>query len=81
MYLVRGVHTWPAIITHEDTAVLIKIDAVARGHQTQREFSLRQFKMINAHTWNGKWAGPTGASWPMADGGARGRCRALRGSA
>jgi hypothetical protein len=63
VYLVRGVHTWPAIITHGDTAVLIKIDAVARGHQAQRDFPLRQFKIIKAHTWNGKWAGPTGASY------------------
>eukprot|EP00966_Prymnesium_polylepis_P318596 7358917-Prymnesium_polylepis.1 len=27
------------------------------------------------------WQGASGILWPMADGGARGRCRALRGSA
>eukprot|EP00966_Prymnesium_polylepis_P032714 761110-Prymnesium_polylepis.1 len=57
-YLVRGVHTWRAIIyTDGDTA------AVARENTTQREFQLRQFEVIKAHTWNGKWAGPEGASY------------------
>ena len=31
--------------------------------QTQREFQLRLFDVIKAHTWNGKWAGPEGASY------------------
>ena len=63
VYLVRGAHTWPAIIIDGDTARLVKIDAVGRGHKTQREFQLRQFDVIKAQTWNGKWAGPEGASY------------------
>ena len=63
VYLVRGVHTMPAVIIDGATARLMKIDAVARGHATQTVFQLRQFEVIKAHTWNGKWAGPEGASY------------------
>ena len=63
VYLVRGVHTMPAVIIDGATARLMKIDAVARGHATQTVFQLRQFEVIKAHTWNCKWAGPAGASY------------------
>ena len=63
VYLVRGVHTMPAVVIDGATARLMKIDAVARGHATQTVFQLRQFEVIKAHTWNGKWAGPEGASY------------------
>eukprot|EP00966_Prymnesium_polylepis_P072143 1675530-Prymnesium_polylepis.1 len=63
VYLIRGVHTWPAVITDGDTARLMKMYAIGRGHKTQCEFQIRQFEVIKAHTWNGKWAGPEGASY------------------
>ena len=63
VYLIRGVHVWPAVITDGDTARLVKTVAVGRGHQTQREFQLRLFDVIKANTWTGKWAGPEGASY------------------
>ena len=64
VYLIRGVHVWPAIITDGDAARLVRTDAVGRGHKTQREFRLRLFDVVEgAHTWNGKWAGPEGASY------------------
>jgi hypothetical protein len=63
VYLIRGAHALPVVISDGDTARLVKIDAVGRGHLTQREFRLRLFDVIKAHTWNGKWAGPEGASY------------------
>ena len=36
----------------------------SQGHITQKVFQLRHFEVIKkAHTWNGKWAGPEGASY------------------
>jgi len=62
VYLIRQ-HSdivWPAIIVDGTKAQRVWIDSRGRGHPQQRWAALRQFDIVKAHVWEGKWAGPRG---------------------
>eukprot|EP00966_Prymnesium_polylepis_P047225 1093334-Prymnesium_polylepis.1 len=67
VYLVNGTSTLPAIITNDDPvkseAQLVSIDAVGREHLQTATFPCSRFTIIEARVWNGKWAGPAGATY------------------
>ena len=67
VYLVSDTSTLPAIITNDDPvkpeARLISIDAVGKEHLQSATFPCSRFKIIEARMWNGRWAGPAGATY------------------
>ena len=62
-----GTNTLPAIITNDDPvkpeAQLIYIDAVGKEHLQPATLPCSRFKIIEARVWNGRWAGPAGATY------------------
>ena len=67
VYLIRQ-HSnivWPAIITDGTKAQRVWIDSRGRGHAQQKWLEHRHFDIVKAYTWDGKWAGPHGASTPL----------------
>ena len=67
VYLVSDTSTLPAIITNDDPvkpeARLISIDAVGKEHLQPATLPCSRFKIIEARMWNGRWAGPAGATY------------------
>ena len=66
VYLIRGKIVWPALIKDDKFATRVKIDRVGRGHKTQQLIDHTHFDVVKAQRWNGKWAGPQGAT-PTCD--------------
>ena len=67
VYLIRQKSNivWPAIVTDNTKAQRVWIDPRGRGHVQQKWLEMRHFDIVKAYDWDGKWAGPQGASTPL----------------
>ena len=47
----------------DNTAKRVKSDQTGRAHATTQLFQLQHVTKLEAHHWNGRWAGPKGGNY------------------